>query len=67
VEHVLYIALCMGFSLTVTAWLFYCILGGLVNSNVSLAPLLVSVISPVRFVLYCFAQLAGGIAVSCWC
>ncbi|KZT29792.1 aquaporin-like protein [Neolentinus lepideus HHB14362 ss-1] len=62
VEHVLYIALAMGLSLTVTAWLFYRVTGGLFNPNVSLALLLVGVISPVRCVLYCVAQLAGGVA-----
>ncbi|TFK45807.1 aquaporin-like protein, partial [Heliocybe sulcata] len=64
VEHVMYISLCMGFSLTVAAWLFYRVTGGLFNPNVSLALLLVGVIGPVRFVLYCLAQLAGGIAAS---
>lgn len=52
----------MGFSLLVSAWLFFRITGGLFNPNVSLALLLVGVIKPVRFVLYCIAQLLGAIA-----
>ncbi|EPQ54177.1 aquaporin-like protein [Gloeophyllum trabeum ATCC 11539] len=62
IQLVMYISLCMGFSLTVAAWLFYRVTGGLFNPNVSLALLLVGVIGPVRFVLYCIAQLLGGIA-----
>jgi len=52
----------MGFSLLVSAWLFFRITGGLFNPNVSLALLLVGVIKPPRFVLYCIAQLLGAIA-----
>ncbi|KDQ59028.1 hypothetical protein JAAARDRAFT_206013 [Jaapia argillacea MUCL 33604] len=62
VERIMYIALSMGFSLTVAAWLFFRVTGGLFNPNISLALLLVGVIGPVRFVLYCIAQLLGGIA-----
>ncbi|KAF9646602.1 putative aquaporin 1 [Thelephora ganbajun] len=51
-----------GFSLLVSAWLFYRVTGGLFNPNVSLALFLAGVIGPVRFVLYCIAQLAGAIA-----
>jgi aquaporin related protein len=51
----------MGLSLLVSAWLFYRASGGLFNPNVSLALVLCRVITPVRFVLYCLAQLAGGI------
>ncbi|OBZ72429.1 Aquaporin-2 [Grifola frondosa] len=61
VERVLYISLSMGFSLLVSAWLFFRVTGGLFNPNVSLALLLTCVIGPVRFVLYCIAQLLGGI------
>ncbi|KAG5643281.1 hypothetical protein DXG03_001248 [Asterophora parasitica] len=61
VQQVLYISTCMGFSLLVSAWLFFRITGGLFNPNVSLALLLVGVIKPVRFVLYCIAQLLGAI------
>ncbi|KAI0076187.1 putative aquaporin 1 [Panus rudis PR-1116 ss-1] len=58
----LYIAFAFGFSLLVAAWLFYRVTGGLFNPNISLALLLTGVIGPVRFVLYCIAQLVGGIA-----
>lgn len=54
----------MGFSLIVSAWLFYRVTGSLFNPNVSLALLIVGVITPVRFVLYCIAQLLGAIAAS---
>ena len=62
IQQVLYISTSMGFSLLVSAWLFFRITGGLFNPNVSLALLLVGVIKPVRFVLYCIAQLIGAIA-----
>ncbi|GBE90132.1 hypothetical protein SCP_1801560 [Sparassis crispa] len=61
IDHVMYIALSMGFSLLVSAWLFFRVTGGLFNPNVSLALLLTGIIGPVRFVLYCIAQLIGGI------
>ena len=51
-----------GFSILVSAWLFYRVTGALFNPNISLALLLTGVIGPVRFVLYCIAQLAGSIA-----
>ena len=62
VNRIMYIALCFGFSLLVTAWLFFRVTGGLFNPNVSLALFLTGVIGPVRFVLYCISQLAGGVA-----
>jgi len=62
IEKVLYISLVMGFSLFVSAWLFFRVTGALFNPNVSLALLLVGLIRPVRFVLYCIAQMAGAIA-----
>ncbi|KIJ62851.1 hypothetical protein HYDPIDRAFT_29998 [Hydnomerulius pinastri MD-312] len=64
IEHVLYIATCMGFSLLVTAWLFFRVTGGLFNPNITLALFLVGVVGPVRFVLFCIAQLLGSIAAS---
>ena len=51
-----------GFSLLVSAWLFYRVTGGLFNPNVSLALFITGIIGPVRFVLYCIAQLSGAIA-----
>ncbi|KAG2133529.1 aquaporin-like protein [Suillus bovinus] len=64
IEHVMYIATSMGFSLLVSAWLFYRITGGLFNPNITLALFLVGVMNPVRFVLFCIAQLVGSIAAS---
>ena len=61
IERDMYISLCFGFSLLSSAWLFYRVTGGLFNPDVSLALLLTGVIGPVRFVLYCIAQLLGGI------
>ncbi|KZP22634.1 aquaporin-like protein [Athelia psychrophila] len=54
----------MGLSLIVSAWLFFRITGALFNPNISLALLLVGAIRPVRFVLYCIAQMLGAIAAS---
>lgn len=62
VLNVLLAAFNFGFSLLVTAWLFYRVTGGVFNPNVSLALCLTGAIGPVRFVLYCIAQLAGSIA-----
>jgi hypothetical protein len=62
VNRIMYISLCFGFSLLVSAWLFYRVTGGLFNPNVSTALFLTGIIGPVRFVLYCVAQLIGGIA-----
>lgn len=62
VERVMYISLSFGLSLLVSAWLFYRVTGGLFNPNVSLSLALVGVISPFRCLLFCIAQLAGGIA-----
>lgn len=61
VTKVLYIAFCFGFSLIASAFLFYRVTGGIFKPNISLALLLTGVIGPVRFVLYCIAQLLGGI------
>ena len=54
----------MGFSLLVTAWLFYRVTGGLFNPNITLALFLVGIVGPVRFVLFCIAQMVGAIAAS---
>jgi len=54
----------MGLALLVSAWLFYRVTGGLFNPNVSTSLLLIGAISPVRFVLYCVAQLIGSIVAS---
>jgi aquaporin related protein len=62
--RVLYIATSMGLSLIVSAWFFYRVTGGLFNPDVSLGLLLTGVIGPLRFILYCIAQLTGAIAAS---
>jgi len=64
IEHSLYIATSMGLSLLVTAWLFYRVTGGLFNPNITLALFLIGVVGPVRFVLFCIAQMVGAIAAS---
>jgi aquaporin related protein len=51
-----------GFSLIVTAWLFYRVTGGQFNPNVTLGLFLTGCLGPVRFVLFCLGQLAGAIA-----
>ncbi|TFY59826.1 hypothetical protein EVJ58_g5535 [Rhodofomes roseus] len=61
VIHNMYIALSMGFSLLIAVWIFYRASGGVFNPNISLALFLVGIIGPLRFVLYCIAQLVGGI------
>ncbi|EPT01266.1 hypothetical protein FOMPIDRAFT_135797, partial [Fomitopsis schrenkii] len=60
--HDLYISFAIGFSLLVAVWIFYRASGGVFNPNISLALLLHGIIGPLRFVLYCIAQLVGGIA-----
>ncbi|PPQ95456.1 hypothetical protein CVT26_008475 [Gymnopilus dilepis] len=62
VAQVLYISTSMGLSLLISAWLFYRATGGLFNPNVTLSLLIVGSLGPVRFVLYCIAQLVGAIA-----
>ena len=61
IERIMYISICFGFALLVSAWLFYRVTGGLFNPDVSLALLITGLIGPVRFVLYCIAQLLGSI------
>lgn len=60
--NVLIASMSFGFSLLISAWLFYRVTGGLFNPNVTLALFLVGCIGPVRFVLFCIAQLTGAIA-----
>jgi aquaporin related protein len=60
--NVFIISTSFGFSLLISAWLFYRVTGGLFNPNVSLALFLVGCIGLVRFVLFSIAQLCGAIA-----
>ncbi|EKM57805.1 uncharacterized protein PHACADRAFT_89277 [Phanerochaete carnosa HHB-10118-sp] len=62
IVRVMYISLSFGLSLLISAWLFFRVTGGLFNPNVTSALLLSGIIGPVRFVLFCIAQLIGGIA-----
>jgi aquaporin rerated protein, other eukaryote len=62
ISFAFYVSACMGLSLLAAAWLFYRVTGGLFNPNISLALMMVGAIGPVRFVLYCVAQLLGSIA-----
>ncbi|EJU04269.1 aquaporin-like protein [Dacryopinax primogenitus] len=64
VEHLVYIAASMGLGLLVSAWLFFRVTGGVFNPAVSTALLLVGAIGPIRFILYCLAQILGAIAAS---
>ncbi|TFK73288.1 aquaporin-like protein [Pluteus cervinus] len=64
IDRIFYISTAMGMSLLVSAWLFFRVTGGLFNPNISLSLLLVGIIGPTRFVLYCIAQLLGAIAAS---
>lgn len=57
----LYISLCFGFSLTVNAWIFYRISGGLFNPAVSFALALIGSITWLRAVLLTLCQILGGI------
>ncbi|CAE6521950.1 unnamed protein product [Rhizoctonia solani] len=61
VEQLLFVSVSMGLSLLVSVWFFYRVTGGVFNPAVSTALLLIGVIGPVRWALYCIAQLVGGI------
>jgi aquaporin related protein len=56
-----FVALSFGFSLTVTAWTFYRVSGGLFNPAVSLGLALVGVITPLRAILLTIVQCLGAI------
>lgn len=58
----IYAATSMGLSLLFSCWIFFRATGAAFNPNVSLALLLIHIISPVRFVLYTTAQLLASIA-----
>ncbi|KAG9082574.1 Aquaporin-4 [Ceratobasidium sp. UAMH 11750] len=64
IEQLLYISVSMGLSLLVSVWFFFRVTGGVFNPAVSTALLLIGAIGPVRFVLYCIAQMVGGIVAS---
>ncbi|BGP01321.1 hypothetical protein NBRC10513v2_002275 [Rhodotorula toruloides] len=60
-SNLLYIAFSFGISLTVVAWCFYRVSGGLFNPAITLGMFLVGAMSPVRAVILAFAQILGGI------
>ncbi|MBW0500530.1 hypothetical protein O181_040245 [Austropuccinia psidii MF-1] len=60
----LYVSTSMGLSLLFSAWVFYRATGAAFNPNVSFALLLVGVLTPMRFLLYCVAQFSASIAAS---
>ncbi|QRV77103.1 aquaporin, Major intrinsic protein family [Ceratobasidium sp. AG-Ba] len=62
--QLIYSSVSMGLSLLVSVWLFFRVRGGLFNPNVTTALLLTGSIGPVRWALYCIAQMIGGIAAS---
>ncbi|KAG9017728.1 hypothetical protein FRB93_004539 [Tulasnella sp. JGI-2019a] len=62
IDQLMYISASMGLSLLIAVWLFYRVTGGVFNPAVSTALLLIGAIGPIRWALYCAAQLAGGIA-----
>ncbi|BGO90161.1 hypothetical protein NBRC10512_002554 [Rhodotorula toruloides] len=60
-SNLLYIAFSFGISLTVVAWCFYRVSGGLFNPAITLGMFLVGAMSPVRAVILAFSQILGGI------
>jgi MIP family channel proteins len=59
-SNLLYISLAFGFSLTVSAWIFFRVSGGLFNPAVSLGMALVGVLTPLRACLLVVVQILGG-------
>nr|ODN83871.1 hypothetical protein L203_05271 [Cryptococcus depauperatus CBS 7841] len=55
-----YISLSFGLSLTVNAWIFFRVSGGLFNSAVSLGMVLAGCLTPLRGALLVFSQILGG-------
>ncbi|KAG9007960.1 hypothetical protein FRB94_008285 [Tulasnella sp. JGI-2019a] len=62
IDQLMYISASMSLSLLIAVWLFYRVTGGVFNPAVSTALLLIGAIGPIRWALYCVAQLVGGIA-----
>ncbi|TKA58512.1 hypothetical protein B0A53_00252 [Rhodotorula sp. CCFEE 5036] len=60
-SNLLYIAFAFGFSLTVTAWCFARISGGLFNPAITLGMFLVGALSALRASILAFVQILGGI------
>ncbi|GAA96083.1 uncharacterized protein L969DRAFT_74266 [Mixia osmundae IAM 14324] len=64
VEQLLYIATSMGLSLLFTCFIWFRVTGSVCNPNVALALVLTGVLTPLRFVLYVFAEIIGAIIAS---
>ncbi|GAA5868368.1 hypothetical protein JCM3774_003269 [Rhodotorula dairenensis] len=60
-SNLLYIAFAFGISLTVTAWCFARISGGLFNPAITLGMFLIGALSPLRAAILTFVQILGGI------
>ncbi|KAH9872976.1 hypothetical protein J1614_005371, partial [Plenodomus biglobosus] len=63
-SKIMYIALVFGMSLTVNAWVFFRISGGLFNPAVTLGMMVVGATGYTRGLLIILAQIVGGIAAS---
>ncbi|KAL5117166.1 Aquaporin-1 [Pleosporales sp. CAS-2024a] len=63
-SKIMYIALVFGFSLTVNAWVFFRISGGLFNPAVTMGMMLVGATGYLRGALVIVSQIVGGIAAS---
>ncbi|KAI4159648.1 MAG: hypothetical protein LQ342_006415 [Letrouitia transgressa] len=59
-DRLLFISLAFGFSLAVTAWVFYRVSGGLFNPAVTLGLVLAGGLPPIRGLLLFFPQFFGG-------
>ncbi|KAL8872268.1 MAG: hypothetical protein Q9174_002073, partial [Haloplaca sp. 1 TL-2023] len=59
-DRLLFISLAFGFSLAVTAWVFYRVSGGLFNPAVTLGLVLAGGLPPVRGALLLIPQMLGG-------
>ncbi|GAA5951002.1 hypothetical protein JCM8115_005029 [Rhodotorula mucilaginosa] len=60
-SNLLYISFAFGISLTVTAWCFFRVSGGLFNPSITLGMLLVGALSPVRAAILAVVQILGAI------
>lgn len=52
----------MAMALTLSIWIFFRATGAAFNPNIALTLVLLKVITPLRFVLFCVAQLLGAMA-----
>ncbi|KAF7312015.1 Aquaporin 1 [Mycena indigotica] len=64
IPKILYVSTCMGFSLVVCAWVFFRITGSLFNPCITVALVLLGIVSPFRGLLYFAAQFGGSVLAS---